>query len=163
LLGKYDRKPKLISVEIFNMREKEGAFEIVGKTFEKDGLIYYVNYISAEEYCKYYYSSKGYEIIKLNSNRVVPKPVSQIFEKYDLKDIKLEPGIPDFFVYKDKEYFFVECKAEGDPLQMHQLQWIMHSGYPVLIFYIQTEYEEAEVEPQDLEMSDEELLEELNG
>lgn len=39
------------------------------------------------------------------------------------EDCLYEPGVPDFFIIKNKEWLFVETKSETDSLRLSQLNW----------------------------------------
>ena len=42
-------------------------------------------------------------------------------------------GKPDFFIFNDKEYYYVEYKSRNDYLRPKQEEWIFNSNEPVLV------------------------------
>lgn len=46
------------------------------------------------------------------------------FDSNISKDRERAKGIPDLFVYNDKEYFFIEVKGKNDGLRINQIEWM---------------------------------------
>lgn len=84
-----------------------------------------------EELVRGVYDSKGYNCIKIDSkgkykedipNHIV-KQIQQDASK-DLADL-IRKGVPDFLVYGDSEYYFIEVKRNSDTLKQDQVEWLL--------------------------------------
>lgn len=59
-----------------------------------------------------------------------------IIDKFKLQSIlkRFEAGLPDLLVFDENEFFFVECKREGDALHINQIKWMnIHKNYKTYV------------------------------
>lgn len=80
----------------------------------KDSLSAY-KYI--EQFAKQYYEKLGWNVILWPN--ITHK---DIIEKF-VKIIDYMAGMPDLFIWKGNEYYFVEVKSENDGVRFTQLEW----------------------------------------
>jgi len=103
----------------------------------------------SEEFVKDFFEREGYNILRSgnlkvgsNKHRVLVELLFYFFNfdegKFDefLCNLK-KPGKPDFLVYSDYCFFFVEVKSEGCGVQKNQIQFLEYLsklGIPNFIF-----------------------------
>jgi hypothetical protein len=90
--------------------------------------IMYVDKDMDEEKFQSYLEEQGYNCKRLRNGNF------QRFSNKIGKKIYDEKGIPDFFVWNKKEYFFCEFKSLNDAWRISQIQWaIKHSNFPIVL------------------------------
>ncbi len=102
-----------------------------------------------EKFAKDYFESIGYNILRGSGLKVGSIKhrvlIELLFRFFDFDEKRLDsflsnlkrPGKPDFLVYNDYCFFFVEVKSEGTGLQKNQIQFLEYLnkiGIPNFIF-----------------------------
>jgi len=99
--------------------------DIVGKTAEDKVINYYIR--------------KGYKVIRSVKERKIQQEIIDFLHKKKMKINLVEDsirGVPDFFIYNDNEFFFVEVKSGNGVLSIDQLEWSnmnMHIPHKVVV------------------------------
>ena len=92
------------------------------------------------------YNGMRFNSVNLNKIKAIIKRIAvdynesslgMIFEEKDIPDFCIffeNLGKPDFFIWKNKEFYFCEFKTKNDSLRPDQMDWIMnHPDFPILI------------------------------
>jgi len=105
------------------------------------------NNIYPERFARKYFEDKGYTVIKeqklkpLKDKKLIE--LTYCFFDFDEKKLKWflhnlrSPGKPDFLVYNDYCFFFVEVKGEGGYIQKKQIEFLEYLNelkIPTFIF-----------------------------
>jgi len=103
------------------------------KKIESDSKILFSK---EEKFARNYFEEEGYNIFRernLKATSVKHKVlVELLFCFFDFDEKKLDeflhnlriPGKPDFLIYNDYSFFFVEVKSEGGYFQKNQIQFL---------------------------------------
>ena len=82
-------------------------------------------HISEKEFPNYIWGEESYYCLRF-THRNFKEIEKHIPSNIDLKEIAT-PGKPDFFIWKNKQWFFIEFKSERDVLFNAQMRWMyMH-------------------------------------
>lgn len=85
----------------------------------------------SERIIRKYFEKLGFGVIRGYSKKL-PKDIKEKIRNYT--------GVPDFFVFNDKERFFVEVKTSKDTLRVSQMEWVSeHSKFfPIKIAVVKS-------------------------
>ncbi len=138
-----------ITNALTNKIEKKIDFELSIDIVHRNN-IYTLSKVNSEGFCRDYYEMKGYDILRITPNiRKKEKgikrdleEINKILNKFNT-ELKYNPlfetGQPDYLMYNDNEFFFVEVKLNLDFLKPDQIKWIEHHNLPTKIFHIKTD------------------------
>lgn len=93
-----------------------------------------IKIVAPDIFFAWYMEKRGYSTIKLTESVLNKLPLMDALSRFNFKerdvDDLLEKGIPDFLVYNEKEFFFVELKVGLDGIRFHQMRWAFVHKYP---------------------------------
>ena len=85
--------------------------------------------------------NEGYVCLKINNNN------RETIEKLFGREIRnfTTVGRPDFFIYKNRKYWFCEFKSKNDKLSIAQIRWFEDNNIPAAVAVVKVNKQKKKV------------------